>query len=229
MVRDDSRILKEVILLGESLSYAQLRNFLLNFTHRVLRSKDELNRMDAACGDGDFGTTMYVAFDKVLKILESSGNEDPGTLLSEVGQAILSAAGGAAGPIFGTLFASAGNAAKSGSELDVSELAVMFEASLKKVEARGRAHVGDKTLIDVLDPAVASLKNSAAKNMPLLLALEDAANAAEIGYELTKSIVAKQGRARYLGDQTLGKPDPGAYVTMLMFDCLRNETKRRDE
>jgi dihydroxyacetone kinase-like protein len=229
MVRNDSGILKEVILLGESLSYAQLRNFLLNFTQRILRSKDELNRMDAACGDGDFGTTMYVAFDKVLKILESPGNEDAGTLLLEVGQTIISSAGGAAGPIFGTLFASAGNAAKSKSELEVSELTTMFETSLKEVEARGRARVGDKTLIDVLDPAVASLKNSAAKNTPLLLALEDAAKAAETGYELTKNIVAKQGKARYLRDQTLGKPDPGAYVTMLMFDCLRNEAKRRDE
>lgn len=215
--------------MGESLSYSQLKNFLQNFAQRVLRSKDELNKMDAACGDGDFGTTMYVAFDKVLKILGSSGNEDAGTLLLAVGQAIISSAGGAAGPIFGTLFASAGNVVKSRSELGVSELAAMFEASLREVEARGHAHVGDKTLIDVLDPAVTSLKNSAAKNTPLLLALEDVANAAETGYESTKNIVAKQGKARYLGEQTLGKPDPGAYVTMLMFDCLRNEVNRRVE
>ncbi|MGA3108161.1 MAG: dihydroxyacetone kinase subunit DhaL [Candidatus Bathyarchaeia archaeon] len=215
--------------MGESLSYSQFKNFLLNFAQRVLRSKDELNRMDAACGDGDFGTTMYVAFDKVLKILGSSGGVDVGTLLLEVGQAILSSAGGTAGPIFGTLFASAGNAAKSKSELEISDLAAMFEAALRKVEARGHAHVGDKTLIDVLDPAVASLKNSTTKHTPLLLALEDATNAAETGFELTKSVVAKQGKARYLGEQTLGKPDPGAYVTMLMFDCLRNEVNRRVE
>ncbi len=212
--------------MAESLSYPQLKDFLLNLTRRILRSKDELNRMDATCGDGDFGTTMYVAFNEVLKILESSRSEDAGSLFSEVGQAILSAAGGAAGPIFGTLLASAGNVAKSKSELDVSELAAMFEASLKKVQARGRAHVGDKTLIDVLDPAVTSHKNSATKNTPLLLALEDAANAAETGYELTKNIVAKQGKARYLAEQTLGKPDPGAYVTMILFVCLRNEAKR---
>ncbi len=105
----------------------------------------------------------------------------------------------------------------------------MFESSLGEVEARGRAHVGDKTLIDVLDPAVASLKNSAAKGTSLLLALGDAANAAETGYEQTKSVVAKQGKARYLGEQTLGRPDPGAYVTMLLFDCLRNETKQHAE
>lgn len=185
--------------------------------------------MDAACGDGDFGTTMYVAFSKVLKVLESSRNEDAGDLLSEVGKAILASAGGAAGPVFGTLFASAGNAAKSRTELGVTELVAMFDSSLGEVEARGRAHVGDKTLIDVLDPAVASLKSSAAKGTPLLLTLEDAANAAETGYEQTKSVVAKQGKARYLGEQTLGKPDPGAYVTMLLFDFLRNEAKQRVE
>ena len=214
--------------MGEVLSFLQIRNFLLNFTRRVLQSRDELNRMDAACGDGDLGTTLYVAFNKVLTILESSRSEDIGTLLSEVGDAILSSAGGAAGPIFGTLFAEAGKAMKSRTELGVSELAAMFEASLRKVEALGGAHVGDKTLIDVLDPAVASLKVSAAKKRDLSLALEDAVNTAETGYELTKSVVAKQGRARYLGEQTLGKPDPGAYVTMLIFDYLYNEAKRVD-
>lgn len=225
MVRNN-RLLTGVVRLAESLSNAQFRNFLLSFTRHVLGSKDELNRMDAACGDGDFGTTMHAGFDKVMKILEAPGEDDAGTLLSKVGQAILSSAGGAAGPIFGTLFASAGNVAKSKSELTVSDLAAMFEASMKAVEARGGTHVGDKTLIDVLDPAVASLKNSAAKNTNLLLALDDAANAAKSGYDLTKELVAKKGKARYLGEQTLGKPDPGAYVTMLMFDCLRNEAKQ---
>jgi phosphoenolpyruvate---glycerone phosphotransferase subunit DhaL len=226
MVRHGSRILTGAIRLAESLSNAQFRNFLLSFTRHVLGSRDELNRMDAACGDGDFGTTMHVAFSMALKILESPGNNDTGTLLSEVGQAILSSAGGAAGPIFGTFFASAGDVAKSRSELTVSDLATMFEASMRKVEARGGAHVGDKTLIDVLEPTVASLKNSAAKNTHLLLALDDAANAAKSGYDLTKELVAKRGKARYLGEQTLGKPDPGAYVAMLMFECLRNEAKQ---
>jgi len=225
MVRNN-RLLTGVVRLAESLSNAQFRNFLLSFTRLVLGSKDELNRMDAACGDGDFGTTMHVAFDRVRKVLESPGNEDAGTVLSEVGQAILSSAGGAAGPIFGTFFASAGDVAKSKSELTVSDLATMFEASMKRVEARGGAHVGDKTLIDVLNPAVASLKNSAAKNTRLLIALDDAANAAKSGFDLTEELVAKKGKARYLGEQTLGKPDPGAYVTMLMFDCLRNEAKQ---
>jgi len=182
--------------------------------------------MDAACGDGDLGTTLYVTFSKVLTILESFRSEDIGTLLSEVGDVIVSSAGGAAGPIFGSLFAEAGRVTKSRTELSVSELAAMFESSLKKVEALGGAHVGDKTLIDVLDPAVASLKSSAAKKRDLRLALEDAANTAETGYELTKSVVAKQGRARYLGEQTLGKPDPGAYVTMLIFDYLSKEVNR---
>ena len=214
--------------MGDALSYLQIKDFLLNFTRRVLQSRDELNRMDAACGDGDLGTTLYVAFNKVLTVLESSRSGDIGTLLSEVGDAILSSAGGAAGPIFGTLFAEAGRTTKSRTELSVSELAAMFEASLRKVEALGGAHVGDKTLIDVLDPAVASLKISDAKKRNLPLALENAANTAETGYELTKSVAAKQGRAKYLGEQTLGKPDPGAYVTMLIFDSLYNEAKRGD-
>lgn len=184
--------------------------------------------MDADCGDGDFGTTMYVAFGKVLNTLEAARNENIGALLSQVGEAILSSAGGAAGPIFSTLFLSAGKATKSRTELSVSDLAAMFESSQRNVEARGGARVGHKTLIDVLDPAVVSLKNSVAKKLALTLALKDAVNAAETGYEKTKSVVAKQGKARYLGEQTLGKPDPGAYVTLLLFDCLCGESKRRN-
>ena len=206
--------------LGETLTYSDIKNFLLDLANQVLQSRDELNKMDAACGDGDFGTSMYVAFSNALKSIQSSQGEDIAALLSDYGNAILSSAGGAAGPIFGTLFAEAGKSTKSRTELGVAELATMFESSLRKIEARGGALVGDKTLLDVLDPVVGSLKKAAAEKVTLASALADAAKAAQAGYEVSMRLAARQGKARYLGAQTVGQPDPGAYVTMLMLETL---------
>lgn len=212
--------------LGEKLTYVNVRNFILTLTDQVLKVKDELNKMDAACGDGDFGTSMFFAFRNVQETVQSSEGEDVGTLLTAVGQAVLSSAGGAAGPIFGILFEEAGKATKAKAELGLSDIATMFESSLRKIEARGGAKVGDKTLLDALDPAVASLKKSSAQMASLSSALEEAARAAHAGYESTKGLVARQGKARYLAEQTLGHPDPGAYVTMLIFEGFSNELKQ---
>ena len=219
-MREEFRTLVRKIALAKTLTYSNIKDFLLNLANHVLQSKDELNRMDAACGDGDFGTSMYVAFSNVVKTIQSAQGEEIATLLSEVGNAILASAGGAAGPIFGTLFVEAGKSTKSKTELGVVELATMFESSLRRVEARGGALVGDKTLLDVLDPAVESLKKAAAENATLTSALADAAKAAEAGYAVSMRLVARQGKAKYLGAQTVGHPDPGAYVTMLMFETL---------
>jgi len=201
------------------------RDFLLNLSNQILQSKDELNRMDAECGDGDFGTSMFVAFTNLQRVVQSSQGEDIGKLFTDAGQSIIATAGGAAGPIFGTLFIEAGRAVKDRSALGLSDLAGMFEAALIKIQERGRAQVGDKTLIDALDPAVSSLKKSLANKTPLTIALRDAANAARSGYEGARNLVARQGKARYLAEQTVGHLDPGAYVTMLLFDTLYSVTK----
>ena len=202
-----------------------MKHFLLTLADRILQSKDELNQMDAECGDGDFGTSMFVAFTNLRRTAESDQGDDIGKLLTDVGQAVLSSAGGAAGPIFGMLFAEAGKAAKGKDDLGVSDLAAMFEAALVKIKARGGARVGDKTLLDALDPVVTSLKKSAAADTPLQPALESAFGAARMGYEGTKELVARQGKARYLGEETLGHLDAGAYVTMLIFESLYGEAE----
>ena len=204
----------------EKLSYEMSRNFLLNLTNQILQSKDELNRMDAECGDGDFGASMFVAFSNVKKSVESNQEEDIGRLLTDAGEAIVATAGGAAGPIFGTLFTETGKVAKGKNSLGLSDLAGMLEAALVKIQERGRVRVGDKTVIDALNPAVLSLKKSSSDNTPLVPALRDAANAARLGYEGTRNLVARQGKARYLAEQTLGHLDPGAYVAMLFFENL---------
>ena len=209
----------------EKLTYSQVKNFLLCLASQVLQSKDELNRMDAECGDGDFGTSMFIAFTKLQRAVQATLGDDISRLLIDGGQAILSSAGGAAGPIFGILFTEAGKASKGKKELGVSDLAEMFEVALVKIKARGGARLGDKTLVDALEPAVISLKKSAADNAFLERALADAAEAARKGFEGTKALVARRGKAMYLAEQTVGHLDPGARVTMLLFERFHNEAK----
>jgi len=206
--------------LNDTLSYTQMLNFLSKLANQIIQEKDRLNSMDAACGDGDFGTSMYVAFSNVRKTLEESHN-DIGALLTSAGYSILSSSGGASGALFGTFFIEAGKHAKGKTEVDVNDLAIMFDASMKKIQTRGEAQVGDKTLIDSLEPAVRALQESAKAELTVVAALEKAATAAESGYESTKNLVAKHGRSRYLGEQTLGHGDPGAYVMELVFTTLK--------
>ncbi|HUO41509.1 MAG TPA: dihydroxyacetone kinase subunit DhaL [Methylomirabilota bacterium] len=202
----------------ERLNAPQVRQILLSITTRVMQGKDELNSMDSACGDGDFGTSMWISFSEARKQINLDPSNDTGIILLTFGHAILSSAGGAAGPIFGSLFIEAGKVAKGKEELDATDLTKMFEASLNKIKQQGGAKVGDKTVVDALEPAIGALRESAAKNSSVSRCLANAANAAKTGCEATKGIVARHGKAKYLGEQTLGYVDPGAYVMTIIFE-----------
>lgn len=201
------------------------KNFLIELSQQVLQAKDELNSMDAACGDGDFGSTMASAFGKAKKALEEASGNDVGAVLSLTGTSILSSAGGASGPTIATIFLEAGKAVKGKSEVNLQDIAAMFEKSAQKVHLIGGASIGEKTLVDALEPAVNALKNAASRGLPIQTGLDRAAESARAGRESTKQMVAKQGRARYLGEQTLGHVDPGAYLVSLMFVLLATTTR----
>jgi len=201
------------------LDYASVKRFLIGLSERIVRAKDELNAMDAACGDGDFGITMASAFIQVKKSVEVDASNDIGTILKIAGTAIM-AAGGASGPTIATIYIEAGNTVKGKREIGLEELASMFQRAAEKIHLLGGAEKGDKTMIDALQPAVGSLINAANEGIPLQTALDRAAEAARVGCESTKDLIAKRGRARYLGDQTLGHVDPGAYFVSMMFTSL---------
>jgi dihydroxyacetone kinase len=114
----------------------------------------------------------------------------------------------------------AGKAAESKREIDLANLATMIEQSVQEIQSRGGAGVGDKTLLDALVPAVESLRKSASARSPMSETLQKGAEEARIGCESTKNLVAKHGRARYLGEQTLGHADPGSRVISIMFETL---------
>jgi len=202
------------------IGYAVARDFLLNLADAVMLEKGRLDELDAACGDGDFGVGMYVGFENARRAVGQVRDGDIGGLLNAAGQAILSSVGGASGALFGTLFMEAGKAASRRGEIGVEDLSTMFGASLERIRQRGGARLGDKTLIDALEPAVESLRDSARGDLDTMEALRRAADAAGGGAESTRGLIAKQGKARYLGGQTLGHVDPGAEVIRLIFETL---------
>jgi len=202
------------------IGYAVARDFLLNLANAVMLEKGRLDELDAACGDGDFGVGMYVGFENAKRAVGQVRNGDIGGLLNAAGKAILSSVGGASGALFGTLFMEAGKVASGKAEIGLEDLSEMFGASLERIRQRGGAKLGDKTLVDALEPAVESLRDATRRNLNLEEALRMAADAAMRGAESTKGLIAKQGKARYLGEQTLGHVDPGAEVIKLVFETL---------
>jgi len=208
------------VLSAQTIDYDGLKKFLMTLADQVVQAKGELNSMDAECGDGDFGSTMATAFETARKMLREDTGHDAGLLLTSMGTSILSTAGGASGPTVATVFTAAGAAAKGKHELNLSDLASMLDKSAQKITLLGGAKVGDKTLMDALEPAVSELKAAADENLSIQNGLDRAAQAARVGCESTKALIAKHGRARYLGDQTIGHVDPGAHLIALMFATL---------
>jgi len=202
------------------LDYDFMKSYLQDLAAVIIQQKDNLNRLDAECGDGDFGVGMYIGFQSAQQAILESKRDDIGVLLNEVGRAILSSVGGASGPLYGTLFIESGKVVTGKREIDLKDLSRMFRNALERIRQRGAASVGDKTLVDALEPAVASLREAAENRVDMLQAIEMAVETARIGCESTKSLMARHGKARYLGEQTLGHMDPGAYVVTLIFQTL---------
>ena len=207
-------------MLTEILDYTFMKNFLLALASRIMSEKDRLDKLDAACGDGDFGIGMYLGFRNVYKAVEEETTEDIGAVLSRAGSAVLSSVGGASGPVFGTFFSEMGEKARGKNRIELDDFASMLEASLEKVCLRGKAEVGDKTLVVALEPATRSLREAASRKAELLPALQAAAEASKRGCESTANLVAKRGKARYLGEQAVGHLDPGAYFVQVIFEAL---------
>lgn len=175
----------------------------------------ELNELDLAIGDGDHGTNMSRGLETALTIPLDS-QMTPTDSLKRVGMALVSTVGGASGPLFGTFFLRVGQ--NWHTPATTAGIAVAVRAGLKGVMLRGKAVEGDKTMVDALAPAVTSLEDSAAKNLPLEEALRLGAAAAQQGAEATLGMLARRGRASYLGEKSVGHLDPGAVSSALILD-----------
>ncbi|MEV0075192.1 dihydroxyacetone kinase subunit DhaL [Nocardia neocaledoniensis] len=177
---------------------------------------DELTALDAAIGDADHGSNMQRGTAAVVAALDDDPRASAGAVLKQAGMTLIRSVGGASGPLYGTFFLRAATAAGEG-ELDGPTFAAAFRAGLDGVVARGKAEAGDKTMFDALAPAADTLDARLAAGADLAAALDAAAAAAAAGRDATIPLVARKGRASYLGERSAGHQDPGATSATLLI------------
>lgn len=197
----------------------------LKWLHRyaevLAEQKDYLTQLDAAIGDADHGINMDRGFQAVIAQLPGVEDKDIGAILKKVGMVLVSTVGGAGGPLYGTLFLRMGMTVNGKEALSAEDVLKMFEAALDGVKQRGKAQVGDKTMVDAITPAVEALRDALAAGDDLRTALEKATAAAEEGMKATIPMVARKGRASYLGERSAGHQDPGATSSFYLFKCAQ--------
>ena len=202
------------------LTKEQVISWLYKAGKSLEENREVLNELDAAIGDAEHGINMDRGFQKVTTQLSSSEDKDIEYILKSTGMSLISSVGGASGPLFGSFFLKAAAAAAGKQELDEDELLAVLTAGLKGVIDRGKAQQGDKTMIDALIPSVDAFESRIRKGNSMAEALEQAVTAAEKGMEDTISMVARRGRASYLGERSIGHQDPGATSMYLILKAL---------
>jgi dihydroxyacetone kinase-like protein len=201
-------------------SYSDIRKMVLAVVEKIRENHQELSRLDSATGDGDHGTTMLRSFDAVDKTVQDAKGEDFKSLLYDMGWNIMCADGGSTGPLLGSLFMGMSETVEGKDSLNANDLAEMFRAGLTSMSEQSKAQVGDKTMMDALMPAVDAMEKAAAAGESVIDMFANAAKAADEGAEATKQMQAKFGRARNLGERTIGHKDPGATSMSLIFQAF---------
>ncbi|WP_272423411.1 dihydroxyacetone kinase subunit DhaL [Polyangium jinanense] len=184
----------------------------------IVENEKYLTELDAAIGDSDHGANMARGFSAVRGKLAGQPREDVGAILKTVGMTLLSTVGGASGPLYGTLFLEAAKIAAGKAELDRTAIQQSLAAGLAGIQKRGKAEPLDKTMVDALGPAIQAFEGAA--GVTLAEALARAAEAARQGAEATIPLVARKGRASYLGERSAGHQDPGATSMWLLVRSL---------
>jgi dihydroxyacetone kinase-like protein len=190
-----------------SINAGDVRGWIEAFATAVTEHREELVRLDTAIGDGDHGTNMDRGMRAATEKLAEVDGDDIGALLKAVGMALISKVGGAAGPLYGTLFM----------RMDLGDWTEAVTAGLAGVQQRGKAEPGDKTMVDALIPAVEALRTAQSDGSELADALRTSADAARDGMLATIPLEARKGRASYLGPRSVDHQDPGATSTELLL------------
>jgi dihydroxyacetone kinase-like protein len=204
---------------------AAVRRWLREAATAISERRDELTALDAAIGDADHGANMDRGFRAVVEKVEGM-DAPPGKILIAAGAALVSTVGGASGPLWGSALRRAGRALGDVDELDGPALVSALEAALAAVIELGQASEGDKTMVDAFAPAVRQLRDCLGdEELGLVDALGAAARGAEAGARLTIPMLAKKGRASYLGERSIGHQDPGATSTAIVFAALERAVR----
>jgi phosphoenolpyruvate---glycerone phosphotransferase subunit DhaL len=195
---------------------AGLTAWIGEFARLVHEQRDELTRLDAAIGDADHGANLDRGLTAVTSALEAESPIDPAAILKTVATTLIRTVGGASGPLYGTFFLRASGALGGG---DDAAFAAALRAGLDGVAARGKAVPGDKTMLDALSPACDALEEALADGQSLAEGLHAAAKGAARGRDATVPMVARKGRASYLGERSAGHQDPGATSAALLVEA----------
>ncbi len=186
----------------------------------VVRSREQLTGLDSALGDGDLGITMCRGFEEVQKALEDFEDDDVGKILTKAGMVIAQTSPSTMGTLIATGFMKAGKAVTGKTEITLADFQAMMQVFVEGIMARGNAKPGDKTIIDALYPAVEELRKAEHEEKSLKNGLSAAYEAAVMGAESTKEMIAKHGRPSYYGEKSIGKEDPGAAVGVLIMKAF---------
>lgn len=200
-----------------TITYDDVVAWVSTFAATVRDQKDYLTALDSAIGDADHGINMDRGFQAVLTKLPGLPGGDIGATCKTVGMTLVSTVGGASGPLYGTFFLQVGSATAGRDAIGLDDLVAALDAGIAGIQRIGKAQPGDKTMLDTLLPARDALKEAAASGASLQDALARAVDAAEQGMLATTPLVARKGRASYLGERSAGHQDPGATSSYLLL------------
>ncbi len=186
----------------------------------VAAQSGRLSALDSTVGDGDHGTALAAALESAARRVVSLKAPTPQSVLQAAGSVIQDTMGGAAGALFGAFFLGAAQTMAGQTATALPEAAALVAGGLAEVQKRGKALPGDKTMVDALAPAAAALRAAVEAGRPLCEGLEHAATAAERGAEATAALVARHGRARFLGERSRGHQDAGATSAAMLLRAL---------
>ena len=205
--------------MSEYVTTAVLEEWVRRFAHLVAENRDLLTELDAAIGDADHGSNMDRGMTAAVAALDDSPPATAGALFSKVGMTLVSSVGGASGPLFGTLFLRMGSTLGDADNVSAADVAAALRAGLEGVVARGKAGPDDKTMYDALAPAADALEAALDEQATLAAGMKAAREAATAGRDATTPMLARKGRASYLGERSVGHQDPGATTVALLFEA----------
>lgn len=202
--------------MAESLTVENFGAWLRGFAAVVHDNAALLTELDSAIGDADHGINMDRGMSAVVAVLDGTQFESPEALFKKVGMTLVSTVGGASGPLYGTFFLRLGAALQGADPVDAAVFGVALRAGVQGVQARGKVELGDKTMYDALAAGVAAYDEAGAAGIAAALAA--CATAAAAGRDRITPLVARKGRASYLGERSAGHQDPGATSATLLLE-----------
>ncbi|WP_457252716.1 dihydroxyacetone kinase subunit DhaL [Pedococcus sp. P5_B7] len=206
--------------MSDTVTTAVFEQWVRGFAHLIATNREHLTELDAAIGDADHGSNMDRGMKAAVAALDESQPPTAGALLTKVGMTLVSTVGGASGPLFGTFFMRMGGSLGPTAEtVSAGDVAAALRAGLGGIVDRGKAAPGDKTMYDALAPAVDALEAALADHASLATGLKAARDAAAAGRDATTPMLARKGRASYLGERSVGHQDPGAASVALLLEA----------